>query len=495
MRTETTQSKNFKTHPIAILTYLKPFLFVLLIPLLKAGVQFLADRKADNIIISETVTAILITVYALLKYRHFLLRIEGDTLYMRFGVVVSRQVKIKIKKISSVELTRNPLDYLFSAATVKINTEAGRKGRADYSFKLSLNAARQLKDITSDEENEQKIAIKFSPVKIALAAAATSSTTTGIIIAVPIIWRAGKLLDMAIEDMLLKEINNVSNRFSGHIPPIVNAITIISLFFYLISFIYTFFKSTGFKLVLKNKTIDISSGFFVRKNISLKKSAINSVSIEQTPIMQLLKKSLLRVEISGYGGAKGETATVIPASENYNIKREAQLMFPQFKFLCSEEEFQSDEKTKSYPVRTGERRRSLFRLLTIPFYWLAVVLIAYPLLSGVFVPFADLVAFLTVICIGIIGYRFFLCFYNHKNGQMFFGDVVYACYSKGIKTRRMYCDAKKIGMITITEYPIDRKAKTCKVKIRMRSESSDYMSVKCISAEKIKKQIAKVYNL
>lgn len=486
-----TTNKSFKTHPIAILTYLKPFLFVLLIPLLKAGVQLLADGKADSIIISESVTAILITVYAVFKYRNFLLEIEDDTLYIRFGVVAVRQAKIKLKKISSVELTRSPLDYLFSAATVMINTEAGRKGSADYSFKLSLKAARELKDIISDEQNGQKIAIKFSPVKIALAAAATSSTTTGIIITVPIIWRAGKLLDMAIEDMLLKEINNVSNRLSGYIPPIVNTVTLVFLFFYLISFIYTFFKSTGFKLVLKNKTIDIASGLFVRKNISLKKSAVNSVSIEQTPIMQLLRKSLLRVEIGGYGGARGETSTVIPASENYNIKREAQLLFPQFKFMGGDDE----GETKKSPVCTGERRRSLFRLLAIPFYWLAVILIIYPILSSIFVPFADLVAFLTAICIGIICYRFYLCFYNYKNGKMLFSDVVYACYSKGIKTRRMYCDAKKIGMITITEYPIDRKVKTCKVKIRMRSESSDCMSVKCISAEKIKKQIAKVYNL
>ncbi len=486
-----TINKSFKSHPLAILTYLKPFLFVLLIPLLKAGVQFLADGKADSVIISESVTAIIITVYAVLKYRNFLLKIQGDTLYLRFGIIAVRRVKLKLKTISSVEITRNPLDYLFSAATVMINTEAGRKGRADYSFKLSLKAARELKDIISDEENERKIAIKFSPVKIALAAAATSSTTTGIIVTVPIIWRAGKLLGMAIDDMLLKEINNVSNRFSSYIPPIVNTVTLVFLFFYLASFTYTFFKSTGFKLVLKNKTIDISSGLFVRKNISLKKPAVNSISIEQTPIMQLLKKSLLRVEIGGYGGAKGETATVIPASENYNIKREAQLLFPQFKFFSGENE----DETKNLSVCIGEKRNSLFRLLAIPFYWLVVVLIVYPILISIFVPFADLVAFLTAICVGIICYRFYLCFYNYKNGKMLFGDVVYACYSKGIKTRRMYCDAKKIGMITITEYPIDRKLKTCKVKIRMRSESSDYMSVKCISAEKIKKQIAKIYNL
>ena len=324
-----------------------------------------------------------------------------------------------------------------------------------------------------------------------MAAAATSSTTAGIIITVPIIWRAGKLLGMAIDDMLLKEINNVSNRFSSYIPPIVNTVTLVFLFFYLASFTYTFFKSTGFKLMLKSRTIDVASGLLVRKNISLKKTAVNSISIEQTPFMRLLRKSLLRVEIGGYGGARGETATVIPVSENYNIKREAQLLFPQFKFMGGDDE----GETKKSPVCTGERRRSLFRLLAIPFYWLAVILIIYPILSSIFVPFADLVAFLTAICIGIICYRFYLCFYNYKNGKMIFGDVVFACYSKGIKTRSMYCDARKIGMITITEYPIDRKMKTCKVKIQMRSESSDYMSVKCISAEKIKKQIAKAYKL
>ncbi len=459
----------------------------------------MAEGTADSIIISEGVATVLLIGYAVFKQQSFLLKTDGDTLYIRSGIIAVRTAKIRLARISSVELVRNPLDYLLSAATVHINTEAGRKGTADYSFKLSLVAARELQNIITGDENEQKIAIKFSPVKIALAAAATSSTATGMIIAVPIILRAGKLLDMAIDEMLLNEINNVSNRFSNYIPPIVNTVTLIFLFFYFASFIYTFFKSTGFKLYLKKNSIDVSSGLFVRKSISLKKTAVNSVSIEQNLLMRLLKKSLMRVEIGGYGGTKGDIATVIPAGDNYNIKREAQLLFPQFGFTSDDGEIRSEEavagrKTEG-PVCTGAKRSSLFRLLSIPFYWLASVFIAYPILIVIFEPFSELVAFLTAVAVGVIGYRFFLCFYNYKKGKMQFGEVVYARYSKGIKTRRMYCDAKKVGMITITEYPIDKKLNTCKVKIRMRSESSDYMTVKCLSAEKIKRQITAVYNL
>ncbi len=522
---KTKENKNenkiiFKSHRLAVFTHLKPFLFVLLIPLLKAGVQFLADGKADNIIISESVLAILIVAYAVLKQKNFLLKVTKESLFIRSGFLAVRNAEIKLKRISSVELVRNPLDFIFSAATVQINTEAGRKGKADYSFKLSVWSARELQNIITDRENGSKMTIKFSPVKIALAAAATSSTVTGMIIAVPIISRAGTLLGMAVDQMLINGINDVSNRFSNYIPPIVNTVTLIFLFFYLASFCYTFLKSAGFKLILKKNCIDVSAGLIVRKNISLKKSAVNSVSIEQTPLMMLLKKGLLRVEIGGYGGVKGEIATVIPASDSSTIKREAQMLFPQFEFLAhrtaAEQTVADTVGTASGTedtgggqnnqvnekgaiccdaIRTGEKIHSLFRLLAIPFYWFAAVMVAYPIFAHIFSPFSDLVGFLTAVTVGIICYRFFLCFYNYRRGEVRFGRVVYARQSKGVKTRQMYCDAEKIGMITLTEYPLDRREKTCKLKITMRSESSDYMTVKCLSVQKVKRQIAELYGI
>lgn len=45
--------REFKAHPFMILNYMKPFLFVLVIPLLKGIVQYILYKRATGILATE----------------------------------------------------------------------------------------------------------------------------------------------------------------------------------------------------------------------------------------------------------------------------------------------------------------------------------------------------------------------------------------------------------------------------------------------------------
>lgn len=142
-------------------------------------------------------------------------------------------------------------------------------------------------------------------------AATTSSAVTGMIIGVPIINKAGKLLGLALDSILLNEINNVSGQVKSYFPPIVSAITLIFLLSYAVSFVYSFFKYINFKLFLEKDKLEVRSGFFVRSRTSFKKFSVNDVIIDQTPLMRLFKRYAMKVSVGGYGNSKSETAVLV----------------------------------------------------------------------------------------------------------------------------------------------------------------------------------------
>lgn len=475
----TDKKNSFRAHPFMMFSYLKPFLFVLLLPLLKALVQYIFDRKISSIVVGESVAAAILVTYALAKWRSFRITIEKDCFYIRSGIFVFSQAKVPFEKVSTVEVLRNPLDAIFRSATVRINTEAGRKGKADFEFRVSLSAAKEIYNAAGEPETATRV--KFSALKIALMAAATSSAATGMIVAVPIINQSGKLFGMALQDVLLERINDVSRHFEKYVPPIVNTVTIVFLALYAFGFLYSLLKNINFKISLGKQKIQVSSGFFERKNITFKKRAVNNVCIEQTPLMWLVDRCLVQVGIGGYGGGKGERAIVIPSVKLSRTKAELAMMFPNIEWA---------RKNVLKP-----HQKSLPRYMLLPFYWLLGALAAYFLFVSLFPSFKELILFLTAIFMCILLYYFYLARYNFLNAEISFGEIVYIRHSKWANIKEMYCEAKKIGVITVTRFPADSIFSTCNVKITIRSEASDSLMIKHIPYEQALSRIRETYSV
>lgn len=470
----------FKAHPIMIVRLIKPYIFVLILPLIRALIQYITKGEIDGLLSLELIAFAFVLVMAILGRNAILVTVDGDHITLKRGVLVKTCAVIEISRISSISLKQNVIDFIFRSVDCSINTEAGRPQKSDFNLKMSKTDAKMLYKLVYGEEKQKTI--KFSAYRIALLAATTSSAATGIIVGVPIINKASDLVGIAISDMLINEINNVSSRFNNVFPPIVNTVTIALLLAYGFSFVVSFLKNVNFNLKSSKHLIEVRSGLIVRKVIAFKKSMVNNICFEQTPLMRFFKKYSMRASIGGYGDSKGEKAVIVPVAAHKELERRLKEHFPNL---------QPQAKSIA-PLKCAQ---SLSRFLYIPII-LAVVIAGLCIIGITFFPYFDkLVLFLSLVLLGIDAYYASVCYRNYKCGKICLGEYLLASGSEGLKVRELYCKSDKIGVIKITQTPADQKFKTCKVKFTVRSENADSVRVKNINLKQVKETINRVFKI
>lgn len=460
----------FKAHPAMLFSLMKPFLFVLVLPLIRALIQYITTKQIDGLLTLEIIAFAIILIIAVLRYRAISITIEKGQLTVKKGIVLRRQAVIELSRLSSICLKQNLLDFIFGCVECAINTEAGRPKKNDFAFKMSKNDAKLLlKRVYGDSKRE---IIRFSPTKIALLAATTSSAFSGMIIGVPVINQLGDLLGIALSDLFLNEINNISSRLSTIFPPIVNTISLILLGGYMISFVAAFLKNINFKLQSNKRTVEIKSGLIVRKHIVFKKSDINNICIEQTPLMLLFKRFSMRVSIGGYGDTKGEKSVVIPVATYKGLHDELVNHFPQYAF--------GDDYIET-PKSSLTRNRFFF----MPTLLFVLIVAASITTAVIFEHFESFILFLTTILLAINLYYAYVCYRNYKFSRLSLKKGVYASGMVGFNMRELYCDKNNIGIVKIIQSPADIRCKTCKVKLVVRSENADSVKVKILDTKKV----------
>ncbi|MGN0452027.1 MAG: PH domain-containing protein [Acutalibacteraceae bacterium] len=472
--------KEFRAHPIMIVNLMKPFLFVLIFPLIKGVIQYFTKGKITGVLTLELIAFAAITLLAALRCYSFRLICGERTVTIKMGIILRSKSVINVSKLSSVQTVQNPADAVFRAVTYRINTEAGPKGSADFEFKLSIKDSREVSRRLFGDKNPT--AVKFSVFKVAVMAATTSSAVTGMIIGVPIINKAGKLLGLALDKMLYDEINNVSEKVETYFPPIVNTITLIFLLAYGVSFFYSLFKYINFKLYLEKDKLEVRSGFFVRSRTSFKKESVKDVIIDQTPLMRLFKRYAMKVSVGGYGNSKSESAVIVPSGRRGEIKRQFSIYFP---FL------EPDGKL----LHANRDNRTKSRFLYFPKLYFIITLVVSTVLSLIFKSFNRLFFFLTIVACCIILYYAYLCIFEFRFGKLKMGKNVYAQTVKGFNTCELYCPRENVGQIKLIRNIPDIPRKTCKVVVSVCSESADSIKVRHLNYEEVKKSIAECYGV
>lgn len=472
--------KEYKAHPLMILSHMKPFLFILVFPFIKGVIHYLTDRTITGVIIFETLIFAVIMAVAVFKYLAFRLSIDRESVTIRTGFIFKREATIKISQLSSIESRQNPIDALFRSVTYNINTEAGRKNSPDFKFKLSVRNSKEISEKLYGSKETKRI--KFSVFKVAILAATTSSAFTGIIIGVPIINRAGDLLGIGLSQMLIDEINNVSNKFSLYFPPIVNTVSLVFLLAYGISFLYSFLKYINFRLRVNDEKLEVRSGFFVRSRISFRRSSVKNVKIEQSALMHIFRRCAMKVSVGGYGDSRGESEVVIPSAKLNEIKEDFKEHFPFF----------IPDGNAVTPKRTAFTKS---RFLVMPTVFLIITLALSITAAMIFKDFGRLILFLSVISLIAVFYFAYISLRIYELGEIGFGENIFAYSTKGFRFLRLYSKKENIGQIKITRFFTDFPQNTCRVKITVRSESADNIKVKMLDYDNVKAKIKNCYGI
>ncbi len=475
--------KSFRAHPLMIITFLKPFLFVLLIPFVKSFIQYFVSGEYDSVLRFEMLLLTLLAVIGFLKWICFKLVVDAEkqTVTVISGLIFRRKAKIKISRLSSVQTSQNPFEFILRAVTYSINTEAGVEDKADYRFKLGVKASREVSKLLYGVEEQKQI--RYSVFKIAVLAATTSSAFTGMIVGVPIINRAGNLLGIAISDMLLNEITTVSQKIETYFPPVVNTVTFIFLASYLFSFLYSFFKYLNFQLLLGKEKIEMLSGVFVRRRTAFKKSAINNVRIEQSLLLILLRRFAMRVSVGGYGEAKNNSEVVIPLEKGQEIRSHFAEYLPFFK--CDTGVF---IKPKATPLNKS-------RFLFFATVYLLSATAAAIVLGLIFQEFTRFVVFSFCVVGGYILCYAGLCLLECFKSKVDFGDNIFIRGRRGLRISELYCPKENVGEVKLVRFPADMWHNTCRIRITVRSERADSLCVRHLGYETTRKTVYQYFNI
>lgn len=472
--------KVYRAHPFMIGTFIKPFLFVLVIPLITALLQYFTDRKITNILALEILAFSIILFIGIARFAAFKLILTDDMLIIKSGIIFRRTSQINFSRISSFQTERNPLDMLFFSVSCRINTEAGSLKRSDFKFKLSRRSSNEISNFLYPDKTVSRV--RFSAFRVAIMAAATSSAATGMIIGVPIINRVGKLLGIGLEQMLLDEINNVSSRLESFFPPIVNTVTLVFLLAYAISFAYSFIKNINFKLSFGEDRITVRSGFFVRIKTTFRRSRVNNVKIEQSLLMRLLRRYSMKVSVGGFDDAKSVSQVIVPSARRKVIKWDLSEFFPAL----------SLNGRRLHP-HNRPAVKNLFMMWPCVYLAFIINLAIYSTVR--FPDFARLIQFLTILMFGVLIVFTLTCIYEYRFGTLQLGENVFARSNRWFSTCEMYCPKENIGQVKVTRFPLDRKLGLCRVRITICSENADTIRVRHLDYAEATKEINKCFSL
>ena len=467
----------YGAHPAMAVRIIKPFLFVLILPLIKGVLQYIATGEATGVLTLEIFAAAALILSAVSGVRAFSVTVDGERLIIRRGLLFRSVSVIRRERLSSVTVRRGLLDVLTGAATYTVNTEAGVAGKTDFSFKVGIKHAEELSHFLYGGGCGGEI--RFPAIKTALFAAATSSAVTGLLVGVPVVNNTARILGVAINRAFFGNINRVNVEFGNFLPPAVNILTGVIIIGYLASFATTFLKMLRLRIRENEEKTEVRHGFFVRRRVIFKKSAINDLCVEQTPIMRLFGVFSLRAAVGGYGDRRGEKAVIVPAANRENIERTLTDCF-------------------GFRKRDGiraERSRRIARRALAPAVLLGALDVAFvTLLSFSFPDAFELAASVGAVIMAVNVYYASVCLRECRLGVLCLGEITVAVGRKGVGMREMYCKKDRIGEIKIIRTPADRLSGTCKVKLTVRSESADSVKVRFLGYADVIKEIEESKN-
>ncbi len=472
--------RTYRAHPIIMLGTVKPFLFVLILPVVKGAVQYILSGRITGILSPSLIAAALVSLIAYLNYRAFCITVDGNQIVINKGFFIKSTSVIRRERLSSVAVNRGILDLIFGSVTFKINTEAGTAGKTDFSFKLYRKDAKELFSLLYSAEG--RTAVRFNVLKSAVLAAATSSAITGLIVGVPIINNLGRILGVALSKMLFDKLSHASSRFDAYFPPAVNIITVLLLAGYLASFLITLIKMLRFKLKIGKEKIEVEYGVIARCHTVFKKSAINDLTVEQTPIMRIFKLFSMRAAVGGYGDNRGEKAIIVPAARYDEIRGAFSEVFDVLRLPQG-------------AIKAERSKRNAIRFLWVPRIYAEIDIAATVVLALSFPSVSRFLIVSGAALMTLIVYYGNLCFKSYKNGRLDISDKIFASGFSGLTVRELYCDKSRVGEIKISRTPADKLYGTCKVDIIVRSESADKIRVRNLSYAEVAKKIEEIYRV
>ncbi len=402
-----------KPHLLSVIAEKRLIALYLLVPFVQYRVAFL----------------LLVLAYGLLFWKKYRLFVTGERIIIRKGLLTEQITEIPKRSITAYCVEKSLFLMLFGARTLKIYTESKKGDKPTATLRLGARGIKRI--LTFIGYETPQTAVKIPVIRTVLFALSSSSAVLGFFLAVPVINRTGKLLGVALSELLLERLNEVSQ--NGIIPSFVNALSLLFISFYFVSFCVNLSKGL-FARVSHAKGRDFfTRGVLVRKKTAFKDRFVTSVCATKPLLLRMFGRGHLSADCVGLGAND--------------------VLLPSIKLPSRKERLFAKKGTK-------------YRFFRWRLTALAVLFPVNRMLVALFPSFSQLITFLCLVAAAYLLYLLGLSSYAHKKaGLSADAHTIRMTAVGGTQVKDVQFIAERIAEIRIIRYPADILEGTCTVKI------------------------------
>jgi len=395
-------------------------------------------------------------VMGVANWWRFLYKMEGDTLHIRSGIFVRKDLYLTKDRIQVIDISSGIIQRLFGLVRLDIQTAGAtsRQAAIDAITKVkALEINRILRDIhsdISDLDNPDSGAVSTDsevikklemPLKELFIAASTSGSFG---IALSVLATIFSQIEPLISESELFEylFSLLPSQTDAVMIGIV--ILIFIAFAWLLSFFSTLFTYGNFKLIVKEKEVIISRGIFEKKRVTIPYNRIQAIHVSEGLIRQPLGYASIHLESAGYGDEKGTGSIVIyPLIRRTKILQLLNDVLPDYKI-----------ELKGFKPPKRALRRYIFKS-------------AFPIsvITGLFYWFLGLNLWIWL----IPTISLFWGWLKYRDAALAWGDDILLFRSRRLSKSTAYIKKKRVQDVIIFQSFIQRYRNLCTVQIHVAS--------------------------
>ncbi len=435
-----------KAHPLTAVTLFAPFWIITAAPIVLRAV--LGDVGGTYVAL-EAISLLALCLQSLLRTRALRLYVLKDCFVFKKGLLIKSETRIPFGNVVKVSFEKSPPFSFLSAERLTICTETKEK----LHLLIWKKDKKPLLCALGLSYGERSIRVGGS--RITLMTAAVSSAVFGVLTAVPIINRIGKVLDLKLSEILLDTVRK------GSLNALFSLISLLFLFFYTVAFVLLLLKFVSMRIGLAETSVFIGAGVLPRRQSFIKRQKTNSILLEQRPIIRLTSRYIVKLSAAESEGGE----VLFPAA----TRGEAKALLKSFFGI--------------QPPTGGlfSLKHTAFRFIRYRLLLLLLAAAALMFLRLRFPSFAPIIVPVGLLSISTLAYLLSLARFSFKRGTVSFGELLFARFTKGFSVRELYCRRDRVGLFVLRRYKSDKKRGSCIFCACLQSKRGEKIKVKFIN--------------
>ena len=411
----------------------------------------LSEKKYGILIVAGIL--LIVFIFSFLRWKKTTYEITNDAIVVERNTLTKVKTTISISNITAVNINRNVSEAILGTRRVKIDTNSSASLNAEVEIVLKKDDAERLQstlmrlidgevirenteEVTADEKEKLKTIKKASLDDIFFHCIFTMKIVEIVVASVI----AGF--------MLLSESEIDEGESAGGIMSVISfAIFVVGI---IISFMKSFFAFYKLESVRCANEINISYGFFDKKEFRVPVSKIVSLKVKQPLIGRIFKKAYAEIVCVGMGNEENEMSLLSLCMDKKMLAMKLHKLLPEFipEEVANVDEFYcvKKEPKKGLTVRVC---KSIFYMLSLIIGGLIGIAITNDNISEIFGVFGVV---LLTLCLLILLYGVFKNLYSGYSLDKKFFRIVNGAFNKEMSI----VPYKKIEYMQIKKTPVHK---------------------------------------